>query len=167
MEEEEGGHATCGLQSLLGLYWNTAKSSAILVSIAICLPQPQFCSPQNSLKSLAKTSAGSFTWAPWYDDQSCEDASLVSINLVGAYYWHGSDGDAAAPSGQHRTGFPQRLRHPWGSSRGNSSNARSCKTSKNLLEEMWQPVSGGRYMSSSKTEVALSCPMDCHSLYDF
>lgn len=54
-----------------------------------------------------------------------------------------------------------------GSSRGNSSCARSGKTSTNLFEEMWQPISWGHYdMFSSKTEVA-PFPMDCHSLYDF
>lgn len=86
MEEED--HTTRGLQSLLGLYCNTAKSLAVSVSIAACLPQPQFCSLQNSLKRLVLRPAH-------YEEES--QARLVNINLAEAYVWQGSDCDAAVP----------------------------------------------------------------------
>lgn len=107
---EEKDHPTFALQSLLGLYWNAAKPLAMLVSIAVCLPAPQFCSLQQSLQRLGTNCSRQLHWSiVLLQPESCEDVSSVSTDLVEAYVWQGSEYIAAAPWGQHRAGFPQRL----------------------------------------------------------
>lgn len=82
----------------------------MLVSIGVCLPLPQFCSLQKSLQRPAAYCSRHLHWSTMIlQPESYEDASSVSTSLVEAYLSQGSEYIAAAPWGQHRAGFPQRL----------------------------------------------------------